>query len=34
MSKVMLLIEEPNSCDEWRSDIDIVAWRYDYKRRT
>ena len=34
MSKVMLLIEEPNSCHEWRSDIDIVAWRYDYKRRT
>lgn len=30
MSKVMLLIEEPNSCDEWHSDIDIVTWRYDY----
>ena len=30
MSKVMLPIEEPNSCDEWRSDIDIVTWRYDY----
>ena len=24
---------DADGCDGWRSDIDIVAWRYDYKKR-
>lgn len=23
---------DADGCDGWRSDIDIVAWRYDYKK--